>query len=291
VNWRAYQARQRVAELEDRFISYVAEGEGEPVVLLHGIPTWGYLWHLLLPPLAGSYRIYLPDLLGFGYSDKRDGFDRSIARQAEAIDAWMEKVGIKQATIVGHDIGGGVALRLAVSFPRRVARLCLMNSVCYDSWPIEAVLQFGHPETRRRLSAWTATLLLKQALKIGFASSPSADLLDGLLAPYATEAGKLSLIRDAVALDTNQTMEMIPALQRMTVPTLILWGEEDRFQPVEYGERLAWDIPGARLIRIKQARHFVMIDRPNEVRDHLFRFLGSRLPGEKPGMILPPQVA
>jgi pimeloyl-ACP methyl ester carboxylesterase len=291
VNWRAYQARQRVAELGDRFISYVAEGEGEPVILLHGIPTWGYLWHRLLPLTAGSYRIYIPDLLGFGYSDKRDDFDRSIARQAEAIDAWMEKVGIKRATVVGHDIGGGVALRLAVFFPRRVARLCLMNSVCYDSWPIEAVLQFGYPETRRRLSAWTATLLLKQALKMGFAASPPADLLDGLLAPYATEAGKLSLIRDAVALDTNQTMEIIPLLQWMTVPTLILWGEEDRFQPVEYGERLAWDIPGAQLVRIKQVRHFAMIDRPEAICEHLLTFLSGRRPEEKPGIVFPPYAA
>lgn len=63
----------------------------------------------------------------------------------------------------------------------RVGRpLCLMNSVCYDSWPVEAILQLGHPETRRRLSAWTATLLIKQALKMGFAASPSNDLLDRL---------------------------------------------------------------------------------------------------------------
>lgn len=275
MNWRAYQARQRVAEVGDRFISYVEGGAGEPLILLHGIPTWGYLWYPLLPSLTRSHRVLIPDLAGYGYSDKRDRFDRSIARQAELIDGWMERIGVEGATLVGHDVGGGVALRLAAFFPRRVARLCLMNSVCYDSWPIEAVLQFGHPDTRRRVSAWTATLLLKQVLKMGFASSPSDDLLDGLLAPYATETGKLSLIRNAVALNTNQTMEIIPLLQRIAAPTLILWGEEDRFLPVDYGERLAWDIPGARLIRIRQARHFAMIDRLEEVERHLVSFLSE----------------
>ena len=275
MTWRDYQAQQRIAELGDRFISYVEEGTGEPVVLLHGIPTWGYLWHALLPLLAASHRILIPDLIGYGYSDKRDRFDRSIARQAEAINAWMGTIGIERATFVGHDVGGGVALRLATLFPSRVARLCLIDSVCYDSWPIEAVLQFGHPETRRRLSAWTAVLLLKQALKVGFAFPPPNELLDGLLAPYATETGKLSLIRNAIALNTNQTMEIIPLLQRIAAPTLILWGEEDQLQPVDYAERLAWDIPGARLIRIKQARHFVMIDRPEEVGRHLVSFLSE----------------
>lgn len=291
MNWREYQARQRVAEVGGHFVSYVDEGSGDPVILLHGIPTWGFLWHRLLPSLSGSLRVLIPDLIGYGYSDKRDRFNRSIARQAEIINVWMEKMGIESAGLIGHDIGGGVALRLATLFPGRAARLCLMNSVCYDSWPIEAVLQFGHPETRRRLSAWTAALLLKQALKMGFASSPSTDLLDGLLAPYATETGKLSLIRDAAALDTNQTMEIIPLLQRITAPTLILWGEDDRFQPVEYGERLAWDIPGARLIRIKQARHFVMIDKPNQVCEPLLAFLRGRRPEEKPGRAFSPRAA
>ncbi|MDC4223945.1 MAG: alpha/beta hydrolase [Candidatus Manganitrophus sp.] len=291
MNWRAYQAEQRVAEVGDHFVSYVDRGSGDPVIFLHGIPTWGFLWHSLLPPLAGSVRALIPDLIGYGYSDKRDCFDRSIARQAEGIDAWMEKIGIERATFVGHDIGGGVALRLATLFPRRVSALCLMNSVSYDAWPIEAMLQLGHPETRRRLSAWTAGLLMKQVLKMGFASSPSPDLLDGLLAPYATEVGKLSLIRNAVSLNTNQTIEIIPLLQRIAAPTLILWGEEDRFQPVGYGERLAWDIPGARLVRIKQARHFVMIDRPDEVRGHLLAFLSGRGAVEPPAQVFPPQAA
>lgn len=91
-----------------------------------------------------------------------------------------------------------------------------------------------------------AVRLLKQALKGGFAKRPPAALLDGLLAPYSTEVGKLSLIRNAAALNTNLTTEIAPLLPSIRVPTLILWGEDDVFQPVAYGERLAWDIPGAK---------------------------------------------
>jgi len=275
MNWRDYQSMQRVAEVGERFVSYMGEGTGDPVILIHGIPTWGYLWHRLIPMLAKQNRVLAPDLIGFGYSDKSDCFDRSIARQAEMIDAWMEKVGIERAHIVAHDIGGGIALRLATCFPHRVNKLCVMNTVCYDSWPIEAMLQFGHPETRRKVSASTAVTMLKQALKQGFAISPHDEMLDGLLAPYATEVGKLSLVRNAAALNTNLTTEISPLLARIEAATLIVWGEDDVFQPLKYGERLVRDIPGARLVRVKDARHFVMLDQPDEVAGHVSTFLGE----------------
>jgi pimeloyl-ACP methyl ester carboxylesterase len=275
MTWRNYQAKQRIVELGDRFVSYVDEGEGDPVILLHGIPTWGYLWEEALVTLAREYRVLIPDLLGFGYSDKSDCFDRGIDRQAEMIAAWMDVLGVSSAAIAGHDIGGGVALRLATLMPQRVRRLGLLNTVCYDSWPIEAMLQLGHPEAYRKLSSSTTLMLLKQALKRGFASSPDSAFYDGLFAPYATEVGKLSLIRNAAALNTNLTTEITALLSRIQAPTLILWGEEDVFLVVAYAERLAKDIPSSRLVMIPNARHFVMIDQASIVSDRLRQFLGE----------------
>jgi pimeloyl-ACP methyl ester carboxylesterase len=226
-----------------------------------------------MPVLAAMHRVLAPDLLGFGYSDKRDRFDRSIARQTEMIDVWMKEVDIERASFIGHDIGGGVALRLAALFPQRVARLCAVNTVCYDSWPTEAMLQLGHPAARRKLSAAATLSLLRLAVTRGFAASPDDQVLDGLLAPYTTEVGKLSLIRNAAALNTNQTTEITPLLSQIAVPTLIVWGEDDIFQPIEYGQRLAWDIPGAKFVRIPQARHFVALEQPLAVAEHLSAFL------------------
>ena len=275
MTWRDFQRLHRIAEVRDTFISYLDDGAGDPVVLLHGIPTWSYLWTPILGALTRAARVLAPDLPGFGFSDKRDRFDRSIARQAELVDAWMNQIGLASAVIVGHDIGGGVALRLATLFPSRVRKLCVINSVCYDSWPIELMLQFGHPEANRRLSAAMAVRLLKQALKGGFATRPASAFLEGLLAPYATEVGKLSLIRNAAALNTNLTTEIASLLPAVAVPTLILWGEDDRFQPIAYGERLAWDIPGAQFVRLGAARHFAMVDRPRAVAERLKAFVAS----------------
>jgi pimeloyl-ACP methyl ester carboxylesterase len=292
MHWREYQRNQRVVELADTFISYVEEGEGEPIVLLHGIPTWGFLYSRLYRAFAKGHRTLVPDLLGFGFSDRRDSFDRSIVRQAELLDSWMERIGASRATVVGHDIGGAVALRLAIRFPERVSRLCLIDSVCYDSWPIGPMHELGLPRNHRRLSAKTMVGLMKLALGRGFAVAPPEGFVEGLLAPYATEVGKLSLIRNAVSLDTNLTMELVSRLPHIGVPTLILWGEEDTFQPALFGERLTLDIPGAQLARIPGAKHFLMVDQPHEVASRLFGFLGEELePWPLPEQVQEPAVS
>src|SRR5262249_27192168 len=161
----------------------------------------------------------------------------------------LELLGVECASIVGHDLGGGVALRLATLLPERVARLGLLNAVCYDSWPIEGLLQLGHRQVARQLSPAAMATLLRLVLRRGFKQPVAPEVLDALLAPYATEVGKVSLVRAAAALDTNHTTEIVPLLPRITAPTLIVWGQDDPFQLPRYGDRLAWDIPDARLIR------------------------------------------
>ncbi len=276
MNWKDFQAMQKVAEIGEHFVSYVDEGAGEPVILIHGIPTWCYLWLRLIPVLSEQNRVIAPDLIGFGYSDKSDNFDRSIARQTEMIDALMEKMGIEQANIVAHDIGGGVALRLATLYPHRVNKLCVMNSVSYDSWAIEAMIQLGHPSAYYMASASTTVATLRQMLKQGFAETPDDEVLDGIFAPYSTEVGKLSLIRNATALNTNLTTEITHLLHKIEARTLILWGMDDKFQLLKFGKRLSDDIPNAKLIQIKDAGHFVMLDQPEEVADHVFSFLAEK---------------
>lgn len=273
MNWQEFQRKQRVVELGDSFVSYVDEGSGPPVVLLHGMPSWGYVWSSVLPALASRFRILIPDFAGFGYSDKRDSFDRSLTSQEAMIERWMDAIGLQRAAFVGHDIGGGVALRLATLHPSRVDRLSLINSICYDSWPGGLMLPLSHPESHRRLSSRRLMMLLKRGLRKGF-SSPNDEHLGGLLAPYATEIGKLSLIRNAVALNTNLTAEISRLLHQLRVPSLVVCGEDDPFQLMKYGSRLASDIPGAQLVRLQKARHFVMLDKPEIISDCLLQFFG-----------------
>jgi pimeloyl-ACP methyl ester carboxylesterase len=271
--WRDLQARQHVCELGDRYLAYLDEGEGEPLVLLHGMPTWGLVWEPVLAALARSYRVLVPDLLGYGWSDKRDGFDRSVARQAAWMDAWLAAIGVRRAHLVGHDIGGAVALRMAIVGRERVAHLVVADTVSYDAWPPLPVVELASPTATRSLSAAELCRRLADRLAGGFQGPPDQTVLGGLLAPYRTDVGKRSLVRAACALNTSHTTELLHHLPRLHVPTLVLWGEEDPFQPAELGERLAWDIPNARFQAVAGARHFLMHDRPAEVATLILDFL------------------
>jgi pimeloyl-ACP methyl ester carboxylesterase len=272
MHWRSFQELQKVIEVGDRFISYVDAGKGPPIVLLHGIPTWGYLWHKLTPSLERSHRVLIPDLPGYGYSDRSDRFDRGVARQAERLDAWMQALGLARAAFVGHDVGAAVALRLAAFHPERVEKLCLIDALAYDSRPLGALVSLAHPPEGRRLSPASVAKLLRAALKAGF-SEPEEDLIDGLLSPYSTEEGRLSLLRDASALDASHLMEVAPLLPEIRKATLVLWGERDTVQPLAYGRRLAWDLPLARLSVVGESGHFPMVEKPGEVAAQLRNFL------------------
>lgn len=265
MSWRRYQEMQKVVELGDRFISYVDVGEGPALVLLHGAPTWGFLYHRLLPQLQMRRRVLIPDLPGYGFSDRSDRFSRSLSRQTERLSAWLQAIGVERAAFVGHDLGGALALRYAALHPERVEKLCLVSAAAYAFSPIPALLDVSRgPGFERKLA---------KALEPGFRGAPEPELISGLLAPYSTDVGRLSLARDAAALDCGETMELAPLLPRLKVPTLVVWGEKDPFQPLEHGKRLAWDLPTAKLAVLPDGSHFSPLDHAPELGARLTQFL------------------
>src|SRR4029079_18060720 len=151
----AFRRRQKSAELDGLTykplrVAYTDAGEGEPVILLHGIPTWSFLYNEVIPLLVDECRVIAPDFLGHGYSDRRDFFDRSLLAHTIMIIRLMDHRGIERAHFVGHDTGGGVALIMAIHHPERVAHLVLTNVVAYDSWPIDDMIALGNPKWRSK---------------------------------------------------------------------------------------------------------------------------------------------
>jgi haloalkane dehalogenase len=279
IDWREFRATQSSVELDGLSylrlrVAYVDAGAGDAVVLLHGIPTWSFLWREAIPALAQMRRVIAPDFLGHGFSDRRDRFDRSLAAQTEMVCALLDTLGIERADVVGHDTGGGVALTMAVKRPERVRRLVLANVVCYDSWPIADMLALGDPQLREKAPEEIVEFV-RSGLAPGVARPErrTPEFERGILAPYADEEGKLSLIRNAVSLNTNQTMELVDRHSEIRAPTLVLWGVEDPWQPIADGERLAAEIPDARLERLEGTSHWLQQDAPGRVAAAITDFL------------------
>src|ERR687897_1269084 len=120
----------RYRDVEGLRLAHVEDGQGSPVVMFHGEPTWGFLWRKVLPPVRDAgFRVILPDLAGFGRSDKPTDFGwYSYDRHCEYAATLFEDLDLRDATIVVHDWGGPVGLRLAVENPDRIGKLVIMNT-------------------------------------------------------------------------------------------------------------------------------------------------------------------
>lgn len=255
-------------------IAYTDIGSGYPLLLLHGIPTWSYLYHNVIDQLAKKFRVIAPDFLGHGSSDLRDVFDRSIVVQSKVVLKLMDYLGLEKAHIAGHDTGGGVSLILAINHPQRINRLVLSNIVAYDSWPIDDMLALGNPEWITKPINEIADFL-KEGFELGLSRPETLTkyFIDGIRQPYLTEEGKISLIRNASSLNTNHTTNLIHRHKNISAETLVLWGVDDPWQTIRDGERLAEEIPNARLVRLENVSHWLQQDAPDEYVFHLLEFL------------------
>lgn len=257
-------------------VAWTDVGEGEPVILLHGIPTWSYLYNDVIPLLAPHIRVIAPDFLGHGYSDKRDFFDRSLVAQTQMIQRLMDHLGLERAHFVGHDTGGGVSLIMAIDHPERVGKLVLSNIVAYDSWPIDDMIALGNPNWRSKEPQEVADFLasgLPDGLYNKHRLTP--EFTAGIVAPYTDEVGKISIIRNASALNTNHTTMLAPRHGDIRAQTLCLWGVHDPWQKIGDGERLSREIGDARLVRIETASHWSPHDEPEIFASEVVRFLAS----------------
>ncbi|MFB6204991.1 MAG: alpha/beta fold hydrolase [Haloglomus sp.] len=241
----------------------------DTLVFVHGVPTWGYLWRRVAPAFEDEFRVVVPDLVGYGNSSMREGFDRSIRAQEQALDDLLDHLGVDSFTFVGHDIGGGAALRFAAHQPARVDRFVASNLVCYDSWPVEFIVNLGLPRTEE-MDREEFEGQLDFAFADGAHGEPDHAFVEGMEAPWLRDGGQRAIARAAVATNTNHTTEI--DYGAIDTELLCLWAEDDVMQPIEYGERLAEDV-GGEVVRLSDAYHWVPEDVGTEYREELSAFL------------------
>jgi 2-hydroxymuconate-semialdehyde hydrolase len=242
-------------------------GAGEPVVFLHGFPTSSHLWREVVPIVPGGHRAVVLDLLGYGRSDRPDERDLSIKGHAERVIRLLDALRISYASIVGHDLGGGIAQYLAVRHPTRVARLCLVNSVAFDDWPTREVkmAQATLPLTRHLPATWILSLL-RTNLQRGYAEQERGNhSIDIFIRPFSQPEGRDALMKHLVALDPEETRALQPRLKDIVAPTAIVWGAHDPFLPPSIGKKLHEAIPGSTLDIIPDVRHFTPEEAPETI--------------------------
>ena len=263
--------------LDGREVSYLCGGEGAPVLLLHGT-FWSRVWQPVIPRLAESHAVFAPDYPGFGRSGGRlDPEGATAPALAEFVLRMADALGIEgDFALAGHDIGGAVAQQVAVRGEGRVKGLALVNSVLYDSWPVPALEQFrDDPEYARNITPDELVEQRRQALRKATARKLSEAEEEEYLSPWRTEDGTRSWTAMAQAADARYTEELVGPLAEMGLPTLLLWGEEDEFQPIDYARRFDREMPRTRLVVVPGARHIPMEEDPERVGNALADFFAG----------------
>jgi pimeloyl-ACP methyl ester carboxylesterase len=268
---------RRTLTLGGREVSYLHAGEGAPVLLLHGT-FWSRVWLPILSKVAENHAVFVPDYPGFGRSEGRLGVEEATAPAlAEFVLRVVDALGIEHPfALAGHDIGGAVAQHVVVSAEGRVSKLALANSVLYDSWPVPALEQFRDDlEYARNIAPEELVEQRRQALRTATTRELSEAEEGDYLSPWYTEDGTRSWTAMAQAADARYTEELVKPLREMSLPTLLLWGEEDEFQPIDCARRFVREMPRTRLVAVSGARHIPMEDDPERVGAELADFFGE----------------
>ncbi len=255
-------------------MSYRTAGEGPVIALVHGITSTSDTWRELLPLLAQRHTVVAPDLLGHGDSAKPRG-DYSLGAYAAGLRDLLVALGHDRATVVGHSLGGGVAMQFAYQFPERCERLALISSGGLGRevhWLLRAA---SLPGSELVLPLIAAPKVLEVGAAVGafltrIGLRPSSDL--GEIA-----RGYASLGNSRARLAFLHTLRAVidPIGQRVSahdrlylaaeVPTLIVWGEGDPVIPAEHGRDAHAAMPGSRLETLPQAGHFPHLEQPRTV--------------------------
>jgi pimeloyl-ACP methyl ester carboxylesterase len=265
-------------------VSYIQAGQGPVIVLIHGITSSSRTWARVLPGLAERHTVIALDLLGHGASGKPRG-DYSLGAYASGIRDLLVALGHERGTVVGHSLGGGIAMQMAYQYPERLERLVLVSSgglgrevnillraATLPGSEYVLPLLAGSP-ARAAISAATGLLS-----RVGVHASPDVEGIADGFASLAADDARRAFIHTARSI-IEPSGQRVSATDRLYLaawlPTMLVWGERDRMIPVEHARRAAAEMPGSRLEVFESAGHFPFNDDPERFVATLSDFIAT----------------
>jgi pimeloyl-ACP methyl ester carboxylesterase len=261
-------------------LHYETYGQGNPVIFLHGLGASLYSWRHLIGPLAPHYRLILFDLKGAGESPKPYDSKYSMFDQAELIYRFSLQKDLQHVTLVGHSFGGGVALLVALKLtqqePSRLSRLILLDTIAYPQ-KLPGVIRM----LRMPVLGWLGLHVIPDKTKVHSMmkslyyddSKISPEDVEAYAAPLASHGAKYAFQQTARQIIPDHIDEIIGMYPQIQVPTLIIWGQEDKIIPLESGVRLHQAIKNSRLVVMERCGHDPPDERPEELMKVIWEFL------------------
>ena len=273
--------------LHGRRAVYRIAGDGPPVVLIHGMLNSSSHWHDVARRLAPTHTVVAPDLIGHGDSAAPRG-DYSLGAHAASIRDLLVAIGIERATIVGHSLGGGVAMQFFYQFPERVERLALVSSGGLGREVSPMLRTAALPGTAALLSLTIHPRLLGALRELGTRmrarGMPSGAYLQAVaraLGPLQNAGAReafLQTLRSVIDVRGQRVSATDRLYLLEALPMLIVWGERDHTIPLEHGRAAHHAMPGSRFRTLPAAAHFPNLEDPEGLADALLEFIGDTEP-------------
>jgi haloalkane dehalogenase len=261
-------------------LAHLDEGDGPPVIFFHGEPTWSFLWRKVIPPVRDAgFRCIAPDLPGFGRSDKPIDFDwYSYDRHTAMLAPLLEELDLRDATVVVHDWGGPIGLRLAVEHPDRIARIVITDTGLFTGHQRMSEAWIKFRDFVERTEDLPVGLLVRRACK----RDPGDDVVAAYDAPYPNSASKAGARAFPLMLPTSPDapgaaagQAVLDALKRDTRPKLVLWADSDPILSLDTGQRFASALGTDIDHVIADASHFLQEDAGAQVGAHIADWLSA----------------
>lgn len=289
-NWESlFPYPSQVVDLSGVRYAYVDVGQGSsPMVCVHGNPTWSFYWRRILAHFSPTRRVLAVDHVGCGRSDKPQRYPYNLATHRDNLLSWIERLDLRNITLVVHDWGGAIGLGAAVQQPERFARLVITNTGAfpppYLPWRIAACrLPFFGTLALRGLNAFARAAT---TMAIARQSHLPKAVAAGLLAPYDSWNNRVAIdrfVKDIPRRPSHPTYRVLVDIERQLprlshLPILLMWGMRDWCFRPECLSRFEKIWPQATVIRLPDVGHYVMEDAPEEVCQAIERFFAAPPP-------------
>jgi haloalkane dehalogenase len=261
-------------------LAHLDEGDGPPVLFFHGEPTWSFLWRKVIPPvLNAGFRCIAPDLPGFGRSDKPTDIDwYNYDRHTESVAPLLEELDLHDATVVVHDWGGPIGLRLAVEHPDRISKLVVLDTGLFTGQQKMSDAWIAFHDFVERTEDLPVGFLVRGACK----RDPGDEVIAAYDAPYPNPESKAGARAFPLMLPTSTEMPGAEAGQRVLEalrgdrrPKLVVWADSDPVLTLQTGERFAGMLGTEVNHVIEDASHFLQEDAGPEIGRLIADWLGS----------------
>jgi cis-3-alkyl-4-acyloxetan-2-one decarboxylase len=266
-------------------LHYVDEGQGPPLVLVHGNPTWSFYWRELIAALRPQFRVVAIDHLGCGLSDKPQDYPYRLQNHIDNLSQLVEQLDLREVTLVAHDWGGPIGLGAALKSPQRFARFIILNSAAFRSPHIPWQIRLARAPVLGTLANRGLNAFLRGALRTALEKHENMTpaVRAGYLAPYRSWHNRVAIdrfVKDiprTVGHPSYETLLRIEhGLQTLAdKPWLLLWGLRDWCFHAWYLERFCEFVPQAEVHRFADAGHLLMEDKPAEVIQLIREFLSK----------------